>query len=263
MVTVVVGVVVVIDSCYRSNTPAANSISRTRSRPQRATIGLPMTIAPNDFTHLHVHSEFSLLDGLGRITELVDTAAQLGMDSMAITDHGALYGAVAFYQAARNKGIKPIIGVETYVARRSMTEKEGKADAQPFTSSSSPGLVCYPNLSARTTPTSTVITTIHGTTAALAKDSEGLIACRRVVARSPRRSRWRTELAAPRRRVLRILGGTLLPRVAGPRHADSAGSTSAARLAPEAGLPGVTRPPYFARTSPRPRVCSCVGTGTI
>ncbi len=91
-----------------------------------------MTIAPNDFTHLHVHSEFSLLDGLGRITELVDTAAQLGMDSMAITDHGALYGAVAFYQAARYKGIKPIIGVETYVARRSMTDKEGKADAQPF-----------------------------------------------------------------------------------------------------------------------------------
>jgi DNA polymerase-3 subunit alpha len=91
-----------------------------------------MTIAPNDFTHLHVHSEFSLLDGLGRITELVDAAAQLGMDSMAITDHGALYGAVAFYQAARTKGIKPIVGVETYVARRSMVDKEGKADAQPF-----------------------------------------------------------------------------------------------------------------------------------
>src|SRR6476469_9536997 len=95
-------------------------------------MGLPMPIAPNDFTHLHVHSEFSLLDGLGRITELVDTAAQLGMDSMAITDHGALYGAVAFHQAARSKGIKPIVGVETYVARRSMLDKEGKADAQPF-----------------------------------------------------------------------------------------------------------------------------------
>ena len=66
-----------------------------------------MTIAPNDFTHLHVHSEFSLLDGLGRITELVDTAAQLGMDSMAITDHGALYGAVSSYQAARTKGLTP------------------------------------------------------------------------------------------------------------------------------------------------------------
>ena len=91
-----------------------------------------MTIAPNDFTHLHVHSEFSLLDGLGRITELVDAAAQHGMDSMALTDHGALYGAVAFYQAAKTKGIKPIIGVETYVARRSMTDKEGKADAQPY-----------------------------------------------------------------------------------------------------------------------------------
>ena len=64
----------------------------------------PVTIAPNDFTHLHVHSEFSLLDGLGRITELVDAAAQAGMDSMAITDHGALYGAVAFYQAAKNHG---------------------------------------------------------------------------------------------------------------------------------------------------------------
>jgi DNA polymerase-3 subunit alpha len=90
------------------------------------------TLAPNDFTHLHVHSEFSLLDGLGRITDLVDTAAAQGFDSLALTDHGALYGAVAFHQAAKAKGIKPIIGVETYVARRSMTEKEGKADAQPF-----------------------------------------------------------------------------------------------------------------------------------
>jgi DNA polymerase III subunit alpha len=91
-----------------------------------------VTLAPNDFTHLHVHSEFSLLDGLGRITELVDAAAAQGMDAMALTDHGALYGAVAFYQAARTKGIKPIIGVEMYVAPRSMTSKEGKADSQPF-----------------------------------------------------------------------------------------------------------------------------------
>ena len=91
-----------------------------------------MTLASNDFVHLHTHSEFSLLDGLGRITDLVDEAAEKGFDSLAITDHGALYGAVAFYQAAVNKGIKPIIGVETYVARRSMTDKEGKADAQPF-----------------------------------------------------------------------------------------------------------------------------------
>jgi len=91
-----------------------------------------VTLAPNDFTHLHLHSEFSLLDGLGRIGDLVDEAERLGFDSLAITDHGALYGAVAFYQACRAKGIKPIIGVETYVARRSMRDKEGKADAQPY-----------------------------------------------------------------------------------------------------------------------------------
>ncbi|HUG48543.1 MAG TPA: DNA polymerase III subunit alpha [Candidatus Limnocylindria bacterium] len=91
-----------------------------------------MNLAPNDFTHLHVHSEFSLLDGLGRITELVAQAKAQGFDSLALTDHGALYGAVAFYQACRNAEIKPIIGVETYVARRSMADREGKADAQPY-----------------------------------------------------------------------------------------------------------------------------------
>jgi DNA polymerase-3 subunit alpha len=90
------------------------------------------TPSSRDFTHLHVHSEFSLLDGLGRIGDLVDEAERLGFDSLALTDHGALYGAVAFYQAARAKGIKPIIGVETYVARRSMRDRDGKADAQPF-----------------------------------------------------------------------------------------------------------------------------------
>jgi DNA polymerase III subunit alpha len=91
-----------------------------------------MSIAANDFTHLHVHSEFSLLDGLGRINDLVDQAKAHGFDSLAITDHGALYGAVAFYQACAAAGIKPIIGVETYVARRSMADREGKADAQPY-----------------------------------------------------------------------------------------------------------------------------------
>jgi DNA polymerase-3 subunit alpha len=91
-----------------------------------------VTLAPNDFTHLHVHSEFSLLDGLGRITELVDQAKSLGFDSLGLTDHGALYGAVAFVQACRQADIKPIVGVETYVARRSMADREGKADAQPY-----------------------------------------------------------------------------------------------------------------------------------
>jgi DNA polymerase-3 subunit alpha len=91
-----------------------------------------VAIAANDFVHLHVHSEFSLLDGLGRIPDLVDAAAAAGFDALALTDHGALYGAIAFYQACRAQGIKPILGVEAYVARRSMRDREGKADAQPF-----------------------------------------------------------------------------------------------------------------------------------
>jgi DNA polymerase-3 subunit alpha len=91
-----------------------------------------LTVAANDFTHLHVHSEFSLLDGLGRVNELVAQAKKLGFDSLAITDHGALYGAVAFYQACKAAGIKPILGVETYVARRSMADREGRADDKPY-----------------------------------------------------------------------------------------------------------------------------------
>ena len=68
------------------------------------------------FAHLHVHTEFSLLDGMCRIPQLVSRARELGMDSLAITDHGVLYGAIDFYLAAREAGIKPIIGCETYVA---------------------------------------------------------------------------------------------------------------------------------------------------
>jgi DNA polymerase-3 subunit alpha len=68
------------------------------------------------FTHLHVHTEYSLLDGMCRIPQLVARAKELGMDSLAVTDHGAMYGAIEFYQAAREAGIKPIIGCEVYIA---------------------------------------------------------------------------------------------------------------------------------------------------
>ena len=68
------------------------------------------------FTHLHVHSEYSLLDGMSRISQLVAKAKELGMDSLAITDHGAMYGVIEFYRAAREAGIKPIIGCEVYIA---------------------------------------------------------------------------------------------------------------------------------------------------
>lgn len=77
------------------------------------------------FTHLHVHTQYSLLDGSARIPELVAQAKALGMDSLAITDHGAMYGVIDFYKECKKQGIKPILGMETYVAPRSLHDKEG------------------------------------------------------------------------------------------------------------------------------------------
>lgn len=76
------------------------------------------------FTHLHVHTEYSLLDGSSKIKELVHQAKELGMDSIAITDHGAMYGVINFYRAAKAEGIKPIIGCEIYVTTGSRFDKE-------------------------------------------------------------------------------------------------------------------------------------------
>ncbi|MBN1190060.1 MAG: DNA polymerase III subunit alpha [Dehalococcoidales bacterium] len=75
------------------------------------------------FTHLHVHTEFSLLDGMCQIPRLISRAKEMGMDALAITDHGTMYGAVNFYLAAREAGIKPIIGCEIYVAQGSHTSR--------------------------------------------------------------------------------------------------------------------------------------------
>ena len=86
----------------------------------------------SDFIHLHVHSEFSLLDGLGKLDYLLLKAKALGMDALALTDHGSMYGSFKFYLKAKAAGIKPIIGVETYVARRSRLDKEGKMDTDPY-----------------------------------------------------------------------------------------------------------------------------------
>ncbi len=84
------------------------------------------------FVHLHVHTEYSLLDGACRIKRLVSRACELGMTALAITDHGNVYGAVDFYNACKAAGIKPIIGCEFYVAPRTRFDKAGKADMQPY-----------------------------------------------------------------------------------------------------------------------------------
>ncbi|HEY0552285.1 MAG TPA: PHP domain-containing protein, partial [Verrucomicrobiae bacterium] len=77
-----------------------------------------------DFVHLHLHSEYSLLDGACRLDKLVEKARALKFPALSLTDHGVLYGAIDFYQAARNAGIKPIIGCEVYVAPGSRLEKK-------------------------------------------------------------------------------------------------------------------------------------------
>ena len=80
------------------------------------------------FTHLHVHTEYSLLDGAARIRDVVARARELGMESLAITDHGVMFGAVDFYKECKKQGIKPIIGCEVYTAGRRMTGKESDKD---------------------------------------------------------------------------------------------------------------------------------------
>lgn len=84
------------------------------------------------FTHLHVHTEYSLLDGSSKIKELVARAKELGMDSLAITDHGVMYGVIDFYKAARAVGIKPILGCEIYVAPGSRFDKDSNKETNRY-----------------------------------------------------------------------------------------------------------------------------------
>jgi DNA polymerase III subunit alpha len=85
-----------------------------------------------DFVHLHVHSHYSLLDGLAKIDDLVEKAKSLHMPAVALTDHGVMYGVIEFYQKAVKAGIKPIIGVEGYVARNGRFNKRARIDERPY-----------------------------------------------------------------------------------------------------------------------------------
>ncbi len=85
-----------------------------------------------DFVHLHVHSEYSLLDGAARIKEMAAKAAELGMKSLALTDHGVMYGAIPFYKACREHGIKPIIGMEAYITAGSRHEKQSRKEQPTY-----------------------------------------------------------------------------------------------------------------------------------
>ena len=89
---------------------------------------------PNDFVHLHTHSEYSLLDGLGRVKDLVKEAKRLGHTALALTDHGVMHGAVEFFRACKYGEIRPIIGVETYqtVWGRPMGGRDAQFDKENY-----------------------------------------------------------------------------------------------------------------------------------
>jgi DNA polymerase-3 subunit alpha len=84
------------------------------------------------FTHLHVHSHYSLLDGLSKVPDLVATAVAQGASALALTDHGVMYGAIEFYKECKKAGIKPIIGCEAYVTKGSMTDREPRRGEKNF-----------------------------------------------------------------------------------------------------------------------------------
>ena len=87
---------------------------------------------PSKFVHLHTHSHYSLLDGLIKIDDLVDEAVKLGMPAIALTDHGNMYGTIEFYKSCKKAGIKPIIGVEIYIALESMLQKRPNIDNKRY-----------------------------------------------------------------------------------------------------------------------------------
>jgi len=89
-------------------------------------------MSKQNFVHLHVHSHYSLLDGLGKVDELVNKAKEQGMPALALTDHGVMHGAIEFYNACKKAGIKPIVGQEAYVAPRKMTDKSPGVDNRPY-----------------------------------------------------------------------------------------------------------------------------------
>ncbi|MFU8795362.1 MAG: PHP domain-containing protein, partial [Dethiobacteria bacterium] len=86
----------------------------------------------SNFVHLHCHTEFSLLDGAARISKLVKRAADLKMPALAITDHGTMFGVIDFYRAAKEAGIKPIIGCEVYMSTRTRFHKEARVDDSQY-----------------------------------------------------------------------------------------------------------------------------------
>ncbi|MBI3360100.1 MAG: DNA polymerase III subunit alpha, partial [Chloroflexi bacterium] len=104
----------------------------TKSDLRPPTSHFSLLTSAMSFAHLHVHTEYSLLDGLSKIDRLVARATELNMPALAITDHGTMFGTIEFYRACKQVGIKPIVGVETYMAARGMRDRDHNEDRKSF-----------------------------------------------------------------------------------------------------------------------------------
>ena len=91
-----------------------------------------IVLKPSDFVHLHNHTHYSLLDGLTKIPELVQFVKEKGMEAVAVTDHGTMSGLVELYKTCKDEGIKPILGLEAYVAARNLEDRDPAHDKQRF-----------------------------------------------------------------------------------------------------------------------------------
>src|SRR5438477_10543051 len=100
------------NNSHLSAAPISAKINSTQTTPSR--MGHPMSDRP--FVHLHCHTHYSLLDGASRVPELVQLAKSLGMNAIAMTDHGNLFGAIEFYKECKDAGLNPVVGYEAYVA---------------------------------------------------------------------------------------------------------------------------------------------------
>src|SRR5205085_1636014 len=89
-------------------------------------------LSAGDFVHLHNHTQYSLLDGLTKVPPLIDAVHAMGMEAVAMTDHGTMSGTIEFYKTAKAAGIKPVLGMEGYVSPRKHTDKDPSKDKTPF-----------------------------------------------------------------------------------------------------------------------------------
>jgi len=105
-------------------------VKKTEVKKQSGVSRSAKKLKPADFVHLHNHTHYSLLDGLTKIPKLINYVKELGMEAVAITDHGTLSGLIEFYSVAKKAGIKPILGIETYVAKRGHKDKDPQKDKQ-------------------------------------------------------------------------------------------------------------------------------------